>query len=256
MRAPYAEQRKLLDLQPLDIKLTQLRHQYQHLPAEGELAQAEHRQKKLQRLYVQAMTKIADIKRQLTVIETDATRVEQRCRRQKDRLDSNKVSARELIALESEVKRLQERHSDLEEQQLAIMHRIEAAEETVEKISTAQKETKSRIEDLCKQRDSERSKLQASLDEIGEKRTQLARTIQPDLLHTYEHICQQTGGRGVVGLTSAYNPHGGIQLSPAEWDSIVKSDKDEVSFSQDDGYIIVVLPTDCSNVEGDSPLLS
>ncbi|MDO5746955.1 MAG: hypothetical protein Q4P66_04760 [Actinomycetaceae bacterium] len=241
MRAPYTEQLKLLELQPLDTELAKLNHKKKTLPEVTTLAQTNERAQKLQRLNVQATTHAADMTRELKSIDTDAQQVNDRLELQSKRLHEGKGSARELVALQGEVKRLQLRSAELEEQQMAMMEKIEAAQSTVNKVHAAQQATSKKIEELQERLHTACTSIDADIAALRSRRETLASTIDAALLAEYEAVRERTGGTGVIGLRGPVCPELGYELSPAQWDELIKSDPDEVIFSDEFDYILIHL---------------
>ncbi|MHB1065701.1 MAG: CT398-like coiled coil hairpin domain-containing protein, partial [Georgenia sp.] len=129
--APVRDQHRLLDLQALDTRAAKLAHQRRSLPVLTALAELDGRAEDLHRSQVEAKTLVSDTRRELTKAEGDVAQVRARAARHQVTLDSGQGLSRELVALQGELAQLAERQAHLEEIELEIMERLDAAEARV-----------------------------------------------------------------------------------------------------------------------------
>ena len=122
MKADPADQLRLLELQELDSRLTSLARRRAALPELAELAALATELAGLADSAVVARTRVQDLSRAQTKLETDVDVVRQRMARDQTRLDSGQVSAsKELVDLQSEIESLHRRQTVLEDEELSTM---------------------------------------------------------------------------------------------------------------------------------------
>ncbi|MGW2995881.1 zinc ribbon domain-containing protein, partial [Streptomyces sp. NPDC001193] len=132
MNAEPADQIRLLDVQALDVRLSQLAHKRKSLPEHTEVESLTKDLTQQRDLLVAAQTQASDAAREQTKAEQDVDQVRQRAARDQQRLDSGAgISARDLANLQSEVVSLAKRQADLEDVVLEVMERLEGAQERV-----------------------------------------------------------------------------------------------------------------------------
>lgn len=104
LNAEPADQIRLLDVQALDVRLSQLAHKRKSLPEHAELDSLTKDLAQQRDLLVAAQTQASDTAREQTKAEQDVDQVRQRAVRDQQRLDSGVgISARDLANLQSEV---------------------------------------------------------------------------------------------------------------------------------------------------------
>jgi len=130
VKASPAEQQELLRLQSLDTRLQQLAHRLGSLPQAAPLAELAARDTAVRGTRAEATGGLEDARAELKRLESDVAVVEARIARDGDRLQHTS-SVKDVAALESELASLAKRLSDLEDQELVVMERVEAAEAAV-----------------------------------------------------------------------------------------------------------------------------
>ena len=128
MKADHFEQQKLLDLAAEDVALTQLAHRRRTLPEVAAVEAAEEAERTFSADVVRAETEVRDLGREVKRLESDVETVRQREAKDQRLLDSGSVSPKELTNLQHELESLKRRQSDLEDQELELMERLEVAE--------------------------------------------------------------------------------------------------------------------------------
>ena len=133
MKASQADQEQLLRLQSLDTRMQQLDHRLGSLPQAAPLADLAARDTAVRGTRSEAVGVLEDARAELTRLESDVAVVEARIARDGDRLQHTS-SVKDVAALESELTALAKRLSDLEEQELVVMQRVEDADVAVASI--------------------------------------------------------------------------------------------------------------------------
>jgi len=239
--APLQEQRRLLDLQALDTRLARLAHQRRTLPVLSKLAELEGRGEDLHRAQVEAKTLAADTRRELTKAEGDVEQVRARAARHQATLDSGKGLSRELVALQAELAQLAERQGVLEEIELEIMERMEAAEGRVTELEAQERAIAADVEAGAAERDAAFAEIDAEVATTRAERDQIAAQIDAELLDLYEYARSRTGGLGVVALRGHRTEGAQVDFSLSELAAIDAAGPDEVIVSEEHGYVLVRL---------------
>lgn len=237
--APAADQLRLLDVQALDTRLAQLAHQRKTHPSIAALAELTSRSEDLQRAKTANDVLLSDIQRELTKAETDVEQVATRAERDKQRLEAGAGSAKDLQALSSEVDSLAKRQSDLEEVQLEVMERMDAARSDANAIAEQSEALQADIDRTTAERDAALAELDAQIGENQAKRATAADGIDEGLMKLYERVRGKTGGLGAVALRGTMADGMQLPLSLTEKEAIANAGPDEVIRSEDYDYILV-----------------
>ncbi|SDS92510.1 zinc ribbon domain-containing protein [Actinopolymorpha singaporensis] len=194
-------QLRLLDVQALDLRLDQLAHRRRTVPevSEGERLRAE--RAKLASELATAQAQVSDLTREQRKAEADVEQVRTRRARDEQRLQSGQVgSARDLQSLQSEIESLQRRQSDLEDVELDVMERLEAATAHEQELSARETELGTKLAEVDQARDRAYAEIDAEVDRLRRERTDTAAGVSDDLLRLYEKRRAQHGGVGAAAL--------------------------------------------------------
>jgi predicted nucleic acid-binding Zn-ribbon protein len=237
-KAPQAEQLRLLDLQAHDSKLNQLQRQAATVRANPELAALAGQVAAAESELVTAATNLGDAERDLKRSEDDVQAVVTRLERDEQRLNSGSGSSKDLTALQSEVASLTRRRSDLEDIELEVMERVEAAREARDDARKRSESLRDQLSELERARDEELARIDAERAEVQATRDALAASFEPALIATYE----KTLGRRGVGAARLFHGRSegsGMQLSPGDLADISRAADDDIVFCPDSGCILV-----------------
>ena len=237
-KASSAEQLRLLDLQALDSNIRKLRNRARSVSDNSAIADLGVRRAAAQSMLVAASTEAADISRELTRAEADVASVVARIERNQNHLDSGKGSSKELTALQSEMESLKRRRSDLEDVELEVMERLEAAKVAEEHFRTAANGLDAEVAVLEEARDAELAEIEAERVAAVAQRAELAATFDPDLLAVYEKTLAKNG-IGAARLFNGTSEGSGMQLSPGDLADIRRAAEDDIVFCPDSGCILV-----------------
>ncbi|WP_166983688.1 zinc ribbon domain-containing protein [Paramicrobacterium fandaimingii] len=192
MKAPNAEQKKLLELQQTDSSLDRLMHREKNLPESALLQEAAAERDGIVSRLATEVGAVEDAEADLGRLESDAATVSARMQRDDKRLQQTS-SVKDVTALESELESLRGRTAVLEEQQLDVMQTVEDARGVADATRAEGVEIDARIADIRAQR-------QTALDDIAEQRGTLAGTrhvltekLDAELLEAYEKQRAKTG---------------------------------------------------------------
>jgi uncharacterized protein len=228
VNAESARQLRLLDLQAIDTRLDQIVHARTHLPQLAELADLQGKARLIDDQLVRSRTELGDVQREVAKAESDVQLVRDRAARDQARLDAGTGSAKDLQAIQHELTSLARRQSELEDIELEVMERAEAAEGDVAELERGRGELTTRIEALEAARDEAFARLDAEAGEIGAPRTTVVDEVGADLVALYEKIRVANGGTGAAALRQRRCGGCQLELNPVEIQRIRSAPDDEV----------------------------
>lgn len=201
LNAAPADQIRLLDVQALDVRLSQLAHKRKSLPEHAEIESLTKDLTQLRDLLVAAQTEESDTTREQTKAEQDVDQVRQRAARDQQRLDSGAVSSpKDLESLQREIASLAKRQGDLEDVVLEVMERRESAQERVAELTERVSSVQSKTDDAITRRDAATQQIDAEAAEVAKERAVVAEVIPADLLKLYDKLREKQGGVGAARL--------------------------------------------------------
>jgi uncharacterized protein len=227
VKASPADQEQLLRLQAIDTRLQQLAHRLRSLPQTAELAALGERDTAVRGRRAEAVGALEDARTELGRIESDVEVVEKRIARDADRL-THTSSMKDVQALESELASLRKRLSDLEDGELVVMEKVEAAESDVAGIDRERAELAEAVAALESARDEAAGGLGTEREHAERDRATIAGTLPDDLLRFYEDRRVRGGGIGAALLQ--HRTCGGctITLTGSDLEAMRRSAPDEV----------------------------
>jgi hypothetical protein len=237
-KAAPEEQLRLLDLQALDSRLNKLQRQAAVVRSNPGITALQSRVAAVDGELVKASTELADLERELTRAEDDVQAVVTRLERDEKRLNSGTGTSKELTALQSEVASLTRRRSDLEDIELDVMERVDAARAAQLEVQQRTDTVRSELAALEAERDAELEALAAQRAEIQVQRDELAATFEAGLLAVYEKTLAKRGV-GAARLFHGKSEGSGMELSPGDLADISKAAPDDIVMCPDSGAILV-----------------
>ena len=206
VKASPAEQQELLRLQSLDTRLQQLAHRLGALPQAAPLSALAARDTAVRGTRAEAIGGLEDARAELKRLESDVAVVEARIARDGDRLQHTS-SVKDVAALGSELSSLAKRLSDLEDQELVVMERVETAEATLAGIDADRASIAGETATLEAERDEAAAGLPTERDaaERGRIEQREAKQIQQINRDTGAFVRQQEANRReLASETDAY----------------------------------------------------
>ncbi|MGZ2360684.1 C4-type zinc ribbon domain-containing protein [Streptomyces sp. 372A] len=201
MNAAPADQIRLLDVQALDQRLSQLAHRRTSLPEHAEIESLTADLAQLRDLLVASTTEESDTAREQTKAEQDVDQVRQRAARDQQRLDSGAVtSPKDLESLQREIASLAKRQGDLEDIVLEVMERRESAQERVAELTDRVAAVQAKVDDATARRDAATQELDTEAASVTKEREVVAGSVPADLLKLYDKLRAQQGGVGAARL--------------------------------------------------------
>lgn len=241
MRAESARQLRLLDLQAVDTRLGQIAHTRRTLPQLAELADLEAKARLLDDQLIRSRTELGDVQREVAKAEADVQLVRDRAARDRARLDAGTGTAKDLQALQHELASLERRQSALEDVELEVMERAEAAEHDVRELEAGRARLTERIDALVADRDAALARLDAEAAEVGAPRETIVGEVGEDLTALYEKI-RTTSGTGAAPLRQRRCGGCQLELNPVDLQRIRNAEEDEVLRCEECRRILVRTP--------------
>lgn len=240
--APPEDQRRLLDVQALDTRTSQLAHARRSHPVLARLAQLDSRLADVETSLVASRTAVKDLRRELSKAEGDVEQVRVRADRDRARLDSGQGSAKDLQATQHELVALGRRQAELEEIELEIMERLEAHEAALAELDAAADVIRGQRAEAEAERDAAFATIDAEVGEVAAQRARLAEGLDAGLVTLYDRLRGQLGGLGAAALRGRRCEGCRLELNPTDVEAIRKAAPEKVARCEECGRILVRLP--------------
>jgi uncharacterized protein len=233
-------QRRLLDLQDLDLQLDQVAHKRKSLPEHAALAELATEKAGVDRELVTADTEVSDLRREQKKADSDVDQVRQRKARNQQRMDSGQVtSPRDLENLQHEIGSLDRRISDLEDAELEVMEKLEAAEAVQAELQARADAFAGRQAELEATRDAALKELDEQRAKFGDERSKVAAELPADLVTNYQKLRERNGGIGAAPLVGKRCMGCRMELAPSDLSAIKAAAPDFVLHHEECGRILV-----------------
>lgn len=228
MKADPESQRRLLDVQALDTALAQLAHRRKNLPEYAELDAYAREISALSDQRVRAQVDVDDLDRDISGLERDTDTVRLRLAKDQARLDAGSGPARELTALQHEVVSLKRRQSELEDAELALMEKREAAQAAYDELSARRDALLAKRAATEARRDQLLTDLAKEQEFKAAGRAPLAADLPADLMALYEKIRESSGGIGAALMRAGRCEGCRLEVSGSERARLRAAPADEV----------------------------
>ena len=239
MKADHFEQQKLLDLAAEDVALTQLTHRGRTLPEVAAVEAAEESERTFSADVVRAETEVKDLGREVKRMESDVETVRARETKDQRLLDSGSVSPKELTNLQHELESLKRRQSDLEDQELELMERLEDAEKALAIAQSGLEQARADRERAQQLRDDALADIADGTTKHQSTRDEVAAGISAPLLTLYDRIRTQTGSTGAAMLKARQCQGCRLELYGNQLSAVRNADPHEVVRCENCGRILV-----------------
>jgi predicted nucleic acid-binding Zn-ribbon protein len=239
LKAPAADQQRLLVVQSHDTNLHRLAHKRANLPVLAKLALVQEEEQIVGEELEIAKAKGGDVRRELTRLEDETAKVVRRRVRDRERLESGGGLSRELVSLQSEIEALERRRGVLEEETLEVMERVEQAQNVVAGLQASLEKLRASGETLRDERDEALAAIEVAESEERAARSAAAAGLDEGLLKLYERLRQRLGGVGAAPLVARRCEGCGIALSPADLDGLRAMSPDDVARCEECGRVLV-----------------
>jgi len=236
------DQWRLLDVAENDTRLAQLAHRGRTLPEHAEVERLATRLAQLGDELVAARTRAADLARELAKAEADVEVVRQRATRDRARLDAGQASAKDLQAIQHELESLAQRQSVLEDAELEVMERAEAAQEAVTALEGERERGEAERVAAVARRDAALAALQDETAAVQRARDDAVAGLPADLVALYERIRENTGAAGAARLQARRCEGCRIEMTAVDLGRFRSAAEDAVLRCEDCGRVLVRTP--------------
>ncbi len=212
MKADPSVQLRLLDVQELDSRAAQLRHQRTSLPVLAEIASLEQERLGIVDQMRDARIVVDDLTAEQKQADADVEQVRVRRQRDRDRMDQGLItSPKDLERMQGELVSLERRIATLEDAELEVMEKLEEAQQMHDALQIRVADLDAELAGLIAARDESWQGLDAELAEVGSQRGPSAEGMPEDLMALYDRLREQKGGVGAAELRA--RRCGGCQLT-------------------------------------------
>jgi predicted nucleic acid-binding Zn-ribbon protein len=229
VKASPEAQLRLLELADLDAELGRLEHRRRSLPEHGELSQLEQRDRELRDEIATLEAREGDLRREQAKADADVEQVRARVGRDRVRLDAGQVnSPRELESLQSEIESLLRRQSDLEDVELDVMERLEAAQARLKEAGAERAAIGTDAAAVVARRDGALAEIAEQSEAAAARRVAVIAEEPADLIDLYERLRAQHGGVGAAALRRGQCQGCHLSLNTVDLNAIRAAADDDV----------------------------
>jgi predicted nucleic acid-binding Zn-ribbon protein len=230
----------LLDLQDLDLQLDQIAHKRASLPEHQALKELIAEKSVVDRELVSADTEVGDLQREQKKADSDVEQVRQRRARNQQRLDSGQVgSPRDLENIQHEIGSLDRRISDLEDTELEVMEKLEAAEAVQAGLRARAEAFAGRQSELETSRDAALKELDEQRAGVVDQRAAVVAELPEPLIAQYQKQRERHGGIGAAPLVGKRCMGCRMELAPSDLTRFKAAAPDAVLRCEECGRILV-----------------
>jgi len=236
---PFA-QLKLLDVQELDARLDQLKHQLEHMPEAAELASLRTRRRDANDRARDTRIRVDDLTREQKKADADVEQVKTRRKRDQDRIEQGLiVSPKDLERMQHELVSLERRISTLEDEELEVMEQLEDAQRLLDSLTAQLAAAEERLALLVAGRDVRAVEIGADLAALQAERVPAVDGMPADLLALYEKLRANRRGVGAAELRQRRCTGCQLSIDNAEIEVIRKAPSDLVIRCEECSRILV-----------------
>jgi predicted nucleic acid-binding Zn-ribbon protein len=229
VKASSEAQLRLLELADLDAELGRLEHRRRGLPEHSELSRLEERDRELRDEIATLEAREGDMKREQAKADADVEQVRSRIARDRVRLDAGQVSSpRELENLQSEIESLLRRQSDLEDVELDVMERLEAAQGRLKEAGAERATISTDVDAVTARRDVALADIAELSGTATQRRATVVADEPADLVDLYEKLRAQHGGVGAAALRRGQCQGCHLSLNTVDLNAIRAAGADDV----------------------------
>ena len=201
MKADPFAQLKLLDVQALDSRADQLRHQRAKLPEIAEIATLTASRADLVDKVRDQQIVVDDLTKAQKKADADVEQVKARRTRDRDRMDQGLISnPKDLERMQHELDSLDRRITTLEDEELEVMELLEEAQRILDELRQQVAAADERLESLVAARDQRTAEIDAELSGVTSERGPTVEEVPAELLALYDRLRESKGGVGAAEL--------------------------------------------------------
>ena len=240
MKADPSAQVRLLDLQDLDSRADQLRHQRRSLPEHARLTELSGGRSRVDGELLDARMGVDDLTAEQTKVDADVEQVKARRARDQQRIDQGLISnPKDIQRMQQEMVSLERRITSLEDDELEVMARLEDAQRALDELSARLADTDAEIAETTASRDKKVAEIDQELTEVEARRGPVLTEIPADLLALYERLRETKNGVGAALLRARRCSGCMLDLDNAELATIRAAAADDVIRCEECSRILV-----------------
>lgn len=240
MKADPFAQLKLLDVQRLDSRIDQLRHQLKTMPEGIELASLGQRRTEVDDQARDARIRVDDLRREQKKADADVEQVKTRRKRDQDRVDQGLIhNPKDLERMQHELVSLGRRITSLEDTELEVMEQLEAEQKELDALTRQLGDLDDQVAVTTAARDEKAGTLTSQLEQTVAERKQTAEGLPADLLALYAKLRQQKEGVGAAALRARRCGGCRLELNASDLAVMAKSASNEVLRCEECSRILV-----------------
>ncbi len=211
MKADPTHQFQLLEVQELDSRAAQLRHQRARLPELAEITALEAERATITDQERDARIVVDDLTVEQKKCDREVEQVKTRRERDTSRMESGQItSPKDLDRMQHELVSLERRITTLEDAELEVMESLEEAQQVLDGLGIRASDIESRLAEISLVCDEKQRDIDSSLDEVSHARGPAVEGIPADLMALYERLREKKGsGAALLRLRQC----GGCQLA-------------------------------------------
>ncbi|GAA0245028.1 zinc ribbon domain-containing protein [Cryptosporangium japonicum] len=228
MKAPAADQLRLLDLQAVDLSIDQLAHKKRTLPEHAEIEKTAASLAELRNELDGAESVVEGLDTKIRGLENEVEQVRAKAERDTQRMQSGAVGAKELERLQHEVDSLGTRQAALEDDELVLMEERETADTVRSAVQERFDAATEGLATLELRRDTLENEIDADVAARTAEREPIAASIPEDLRALYEKLRASSGGIGAAALRARRCGGCRIELYGTALQEARAADEDEV----------------------------
>ena len=228
MKATPEDQNFLIELQLIDSQVTQAKVKLNGLP---EIEQISAIRARLENTAVElnvVETELADVAIELRRSELEVEQVDDRIKKDENRLNSGTGTPKELEQFQHELVTLAKRKSELEDSELEILMKHDGIKSRVDELLNDQVGLKQLELELNVRLENSKTEIDKVLAELGASRTELLPKIDLALVALYEKIRQSAYGVGAALLTGNKCDGCHLAINAVELERIKGLEMDEI----------------------------
>ena len=243
MKADPDAQLKLLDVQALDSRADQLRHQRANLPEIAEIATLTASRAELNDSMRDMQIAVDDLTAAQKKADADVEQVKVRRVRDQDRMDQGLISnPKDLERMQHELDSLNRRISTLEDEELEVMEELEEAQVRLTELQRQLADADERLTALTAERDRRTAEIDAELTKLSAERGPAVVDVPADLLGLYDRLRESKNGVGAAELRARQCNGCQLGLDASELSQIKSSPADQVIRCEECQRILVRTP--------------
>ena len=239
MKATPVHQALLIQLQKLDIEISQLNYKLINLPEREQITAIHTRLENgaVEKGVVE--TELEDVNIDLRRSEVDVEAVTDRLAKDEKRLSAGLGTPKELEQIQHEIETLKKRQAELEDGELEIMIRKEAVQKRLDELTSDEDGLKKLELELQARIDSQTQELNSVIAVKADERMKLVPQIDSALVELYEKIRNSSDGVGAALLIGNKCDGCHMVITAVELDKIKGLPDDEVCRCEECRRILV-----------------